>query len=184
MKLYVFKKLPKIDFENEYLRLPPSRKAKVDALKNSFDKKVSTFEYVFLKKKLNLADGEDFSYTKNGRPYVTGKTDFSITNSNVLCVAFFDDGIGGVDGEFVKKYQPSFAKMICNEKELKQIERAKDKDKMFTKLFTRKEATLKCLDLNINNDLKNIIGDFEYHTFEKIVSGNRFIVSVCEKKNS
>ena len=177
-------KLPKFDYESKYLLLPPSRKAKVDALKSEKDKVFSTYEYFFVKEKLGLVDGQDFEYSKNGRPFVTGKADFSITNSNVLCVAFFEDGVGGVDGEFVKKYEPSFAKMICNEKEILQIEKSKDKDKMFTKLFTKKEATLKCLGLNINNDLKNIIGDFEYHTFEKNVSGNRFIVSTCEKKNS
>ena len=119
---------------------------------------------------------------------MSGKRDFSITNSNVLCVAIFDDGIiGGVDAEFVREYEPSFAKMICNDKEIKQIEDANDKNVEFTKFFTMKEAALKCLDLNINVELKSIIKkDMKFETeIKKIASEKRFLViSKCEKKKN
>ncbi len=184
MKLYILKKTPKFDFEKGYSKLPKSRREKVDKLANQKDKIVSAYEYFLIAKVLKLDDGQDFSYSPNGRPYVPNKMDFSISNSCALCVVFSKNGIVGVDGEFVKKYDPSFAKMICNKNEIEKIERAKDKDREFTILFTKKESTLKSLDLNINNDLKDIIGDFKYKTFEKIVSGNRFFVSICERKNS
>ena len=183
MELYIFDKIdPKFDFNKEYENLPKLRKLKVDALVDNKEKQDSIYEYYFIAKKLKLNKGQDFNYSPNGKPYVDGKMGFSISNSSVLCVAFFDK-CGGVDAEFVRKFEPKFAKMICNEKEIQSLENSENKDKDFTILFTKKEATLKLLDKNINNDLKNIIGDYKYTTFEKLVNGKTLIVSTCEIQN-
>lgn len=181
MELFIFDSIDSIfDFDEEYKKLPKSRKKKVDSLLDIKEKHDSIFEYHFIAKKLKLKEGQDFEYTQNGRPFVNGKMDFSISNSSVLCIAFFQNGLGGVDAEFVHEYKPDFAKMICNDDEIKMLEYSKNKNKDFTILFTKKEATLKLLDKNINNDLKNIIGNYKYTTREKTVDGKTLIVSTCE----
>lgn len=186
MKYYVIETIDDFDVQKHYNLLPPSRKKKVDSLFYKKDKNFSVYEYFVIKKELNLSDGQDFEYSPNGRPFVRGKDDFSISNSTVLCIVFFGEKIGGVDAEYVRKYDKSFARMICNEKELNQIEKAVDKDFEFTKLFTMKEATLKCIDRRLDVDLKNIISnDLSYVTKKHVTKdGKTLVISICEKEKT
>lgn len=136
-------------------QLPPSRKAKASILDGD-KKKIAISEYFLLKQLLHLKDNVDFTYNENGKPRLDGYYFNFAHRDNVICIAIGETEIG-VDIEKQRKYDVEFARFILNDEEFAFIETQANKDELITKLWTQKEATVKCLGLNLSISLKNII---------------------------
>ena len=82
---------------------------------------------------------------ENGKPFFPDALDvhFSISHSGeYVAVAFYDRPIG-VDIQKIGNFPKKVAERVCSEKELNMLMCKTDKDSLFTKLWTQKEAALK-----------------------------------------
>ena len=89
--IYVVKNFEKISqkrIDSLYDKLPRSIKKKANARKGTPSFRPTVMQYYVVKQHLNLEEGTDFSYNKNGKPSVKGKKPFSIAhNDDILAVA-------------------------------------------------------------------------------------------------
>lgn len=163
--IYLFDNLAQIcDEQCESLleQLPQSRREKALTFVGN-KRKIAVCEYFELKKLLNLKESVDFSYNENGKPQLWGYN-FNISHcDDVVCIAVSETPVG-VDMEKTRKYDERFARYVLNDAELAFLEKQQNKDQAITKLWTQKEATIKCLGLSMSTPLKNIIDNkrFDY----------------------
>ena len=158
--------------------LPKSRKEKLNKLKTEQDKLICVIEYYAVKKLLKLKTNQDFSYTSNGKPYIEGKKHFSISHSNnLLCIASSSQPIS-VDVQPIE-YNEEVANFICTPSELNNLKTAKNKAKELTKLFTKKESAIKCLDLNLTH-IKTVLENknLRFKTKQK----QNYLITICKQK--
>lgn len=142
-------------------QLPQSRKEKAQAFTGS-KRKIAVCEYFELKKLLGLKENADFCYNENGKPLLSGHH-FNISHcGDVVCIAVSETPVG-VDMEKTREYDRRFAQYILNDDELAFCEKQQDKDESITKLWTQKEATIKCLGLSMSTPLKNIIDERRFN---------------------
>ena len=167
--IHIFDNLDRFG-EEQYQRLfeqlPPSRKAKA-SLFDGEKRKIAISEYYLLKELLKLKDNADFTYNENGKPQLDGFY-FSLSHCDaVICIAIGNAQIG-VDVEKLRKYDDNLAKFILNDEELTYVREQPNKDEIFTKYWTQKEATIKCLGLALNTPFKNVIDTQRFtYTFDK-----------------
>ena len=177
--IYIFDEFDKIteeEYKSLYSLLPPSRKA-LASKRKGIKKKITIFEYFYLKRLLNFDGYPDFEYGENGKPFLRGQH-FSISHSgNLLCIAIAESEVG-VDTEKIIEYNEHFAKIILNENELKEIEKEEDKNLAITKFWTKKEAAIKCLGKSLK-DMKNVLNDNELQ-FEFLLHGD-YVIYQCKK---
>lgn len=151
--IYVVKNFDKISekrIETLYDKLPRSIKKKANARKGTPSFRPTVMEYYVVKQQLDLEDGTDFSYNKNGKPSVKGKKHFSIAHDgDILAVAVSTDEIG-VDVQKKLKFTQKLAKEICNKEELEQVMNAEDQALELTKIWTMKESFVKMKGSNIS----------------------------------
>ena len=88
----------------------------------------------------------NFSYNENGKPYLDGGPFFSISHcKEAIAVAVSDEPVG-IDIESIRHADDSLIERVMNENERSLI-RAKSQgteaDRMFTRLWTQKEAIVK-----------------------------------------
>lgn len=146
-------------------KLPPSRKKRAAVLAEN-EKKLAIIEYHLLKELLGLKDDVDFCYNENGKPLLYGYNFSFSRRDGVLCVAVGKSQIG-VDIEKIREYDGQLAKYVLSDEEIALVEGGEEKDELFTELWTKKEATIKCLGLSMSVSLKNLIAPerFTYTSF-------------------
>lgn len=104
----------------------------------------------------------DFSYTPLGKPFLAGLPDFSFSHCRrAIAVAFADtpNETVGIDVETVRDVKESLVRYVMNEKEQNQVYTATSRAEEFTRLWTQKEAILKCKGTGIRSDLKLVMDD-------------------------
>jgi len=95
---------------------------------------------------INFEDIE-FFYNEYGKPYLKNADDifFNISHSdNYIACAVCNREIG-IDIEAKRKYNEKLAQRVFSAQKQKYLQKADDKDKEFTRLWTQKEAYLKML---------------------------------------
>ena len=113
----------------------------------------------------------------NGKPYIDGMY-FNISHSHNMVVCAFSDTDIGIDVEKIREWRPRVAKSFHPE-ERTRLEKAEDKDLEFYKIWTMKEAYLKCLGTGITKNLSfNVFEMPNIHT--EIRDG--YVISVCIKE--
>ncbi len=158
-----FDKLTEKQYNKLYNFLPLSRKQNADK-KCGIDKKIAILEYFLLKKLLKFKNFPDFSYSSNGKPMLKGYH-FSISHTDdVLCIAIASSPVG-VDIERIKPYSPNMAKYLFKN-QIKAIENSLNPDLVFTSLFCKREAQIKCCDLNMTNIASEINQNFSTRFFK------------------
>jgi len=126
----------------------------------------------------------------NGKPYLlNNELYFSIAHTNkMICIGISDKPIG-VDIEKDRKVLPSMLKYL-DEDELNYVDISSvDWAKRFLKLWTLKEAWIKCEGLRLENhqDINFIIRDNTIisnkagYNFEFVEAPDNHVVSICEK---
>ena len=120
-------------------------------------------------------------YTPTGKPYIYGRSDIhvNITHSKNLIACAVSDEQVGIDAEMVRDFDLKLAKKYFTPKEIKLIENATDKNKMFASIWTKKEAALKCSGIGISGlSDKALFDDYNYDTLEF----EQYIISTATKK--
>lgn len=169
--IYIFDQFDKID-ERIYFKLfnllPPSRKA-LASKRKGVNKKITIVEYFLLKSLLKFNSFPDFSYTKNGKPFLDG-FHFSISHSGSVLVVAVGARELGVDIEKIT-FKPNVAKYCFSPRELKRLNKSHDKPLFFTKIFTKKEAfiKLKARTLSSIKDLDYKGAKFKHYKYKDYV---------------
>ena len=149
--------------------LPYSQREKI-AKKAKISQKMSIIEYFLLKNILNLKDYPIFEYNKNGKPLLDGKN-FSISHCENMLVISTAATPCGVDIQKVFCYDSRMAEYISTKSELLEINYSKNRDIALTKLFVKKEATIKCLGENLSKikDISSYNLNYKFYKYKDFI---------------
>lgn len=179
--VYKIGKYSRKRLEKLYNKMPQSRKDRVDSVDNDIYKEFLIVEFFVVTKKLKSKQNEDFLYNDMGKPYFKdSKIKFNISHSENLLIIVFSKNDIGVDLQHDLPFDESFAKNICNDKELEIISTCKNKNKIFTLFWTQKESVVKLLGTTLYVDIKYILNDIEKYKIKSFLSKD-FVFSVCVK---
>lgn len=127
----------------------------------------------------------EWAYNEHGKPYIKGGQHFSISHCKEGIAVAVDEQPIGIDIEGIRHADDELIKRVLNEEERRMVERERDRDRAFTRLWTQKEAMVKAQGVGITSfeQLKNILGlvkpasDFHIQTFES----EKYIYSIAHK---
>lgn len=159
------------EYQTMYKEMPKIIKEKIDHKALIENKKQTTLGYYLLKKLLkssyNLYDIPEIIFNENGKPLFKEKNIyFNISHCEELVVCVISSNDIGIDIEKIKSKKASLINYICNEKELKQIEKSLNKDQKFIEIWTKKESYIKFNGSSININLKNILNNVNENFFK------------------
>lgn len=121
--------------------------------KHTFGQFCCLQSWIMLRDLLGHAPTE-WSYNENGKPFLAGEDKalyFSISHcKSAIVVAVADEPIG-IDVESIRKVDDSLIERTMNEQEQHYIRAAKQPQRAFTALWTKKEAILKWIGTGINS---------------------------------
>lgn len=118
---------------------------------------------------------------------------YNLSHANGIAVCLVSDTECGIDCEGVRPYRPNVVKRAFSENEKMLIENASEneRDLLFFRLWTLKEAYVKAIGIGISYpmntvefsfDGNKIISSVKDHTFKQyILKDGKFIVAICRK---
>lgn len=118
---------------------------------------------------------------------------YNMSHANGIAVCLLSDKECGVDCEGVRPYRPNVVKRSFSESEKLLIENASEteRDLLFFRLWTLKEAYVKAIGIGISYPLNTVEFSFsgnkitsaikDYRFKQYVLKNGMFIVSVCEK---
>lgn len=165
MAVYLFDQLEAFTddlFYQSLALLPDERQKKATAYRQKIDQKLSVLDYVLLnyglKNEYAITENIVFSYSAKGKPYLTDypQIHFNISHcrNGVICGLHIAEI--GLDIETVEAYDAELAGHVCNERELKLINKSANKALAFTKIWTKKESLMKKTGIGLSDQLKTI----------------------------
>ncbi len=147
--------------------LPEWRKEGAKKFKRIQGQKENAMAYDLLRKMLGYEPY--FEYGSHGKPYSSNSEKcFNIAHCKNAIGVIIGDKEVGIDVECMGRYKPALAEYAMSEAELKEIEEGGDR--VFTMIWTKKEALLKLTGEGIVDDLKNVLTS-ERMKNVKIISG-------------
>ena len=99
-----------------------------------------------------------FAHNEYGKPFLPDGPFFSISHCKTGLLVAVDTEPIGVDIECVtRRVSEDLVEKVMNATEKAQIQSSPDPQRAFIRLWTQKEAVLKCLGTGINEDLKETL---------------------------
>ena len=143
-----------------------------------------------LRKEHGITEKPVFEFGEHGKPSIIGRPDlhFSLSHCREAAICVLSDRPVGIDIESVGRYNERLVRYTMNDEEMTQILASNRPDIAFTRLWTQKEAVLKCTGEGIGNDLKNVLKKFREsspttHRPSPITTvespDERYVYSVC-----
>ena len=116
-----------------------------------------------------------------GKPYLRERPDisFNISHCREAVVCVLSDRPVGVDVESMRGYRESLVRYTMNDAEISEIEQSACPEIEFIRLWTRKEAVMKCYGSGITNDIKHVLEHNSLETTTITSPDNRYVYSVC-----
>lgn len=133
-----------------------------------------------LRKEYGIAEKPIFEYGEHGKPLMLGRPDihFSLSHCREAAICVVSDRPVGIDVESVGRYNERLARYTMNDEEMDRILASDRPDLAFTRLWTQKEAVLKCTGEGIGNDLKNILKKHSSEPTTVVSPDERYVYSV------
>lgn len=121
---------------------------------------------------------------------------YNLSHANGIAACILSKAECGIDAEAVRKYRPNVVKRAFSDAEKLLLEGAdeSERDLLFFRIWTLKEAYVKALGIGISYPLNTIsfsfssgriitnISDCKFRQY--ILKNGKFVVSVCEKQSS
>ena len=182
------------ELNRDFLLLPQWRRKKVLSYRFLIDQVLCAKAYMLLKTGLRevygIVDNPTFEYVMHEKPVLRDYPDIHFNLSHcrrgVLCV--IDDHPIGCDIEKIEQTLDIDLCHFCyNDNEVDGILSAEDPCVEFTKLWTRKEATLKLTGEGLNDDLPSLFTSDTLNRmiFDTVVRKDKgFVYTVCRYKPS
>lgn len=197
MKVYLFnhpERISEAQFQKELLpQLPAWRQETALRFKFHLGRVLCAMAFILLKDGLKNDFGIDgpitFDYGDKGKPFLRNHPEIHFNLSHckqgVLCV-IDDQAPVGCDIETLnRKVSDALMRRTCNAAELEAIQHADDPTAAFIRLWTIKEAVLKCSGEGITNDLKNLLNPNaieNLHIETKVCQENGYAYTICQKR--
>ncbi len=147
------------------------------------------------KRNVEYSSSELIAKGEYGKPYLkeSPQIKFNLSHADGIAACIVSDRECGIDCERVRAYRPNVMKRAFSPKEAELVEASEqsERDLMFFRLWTLKEAYVKTLGTGISYPLNTaeflfednrIITDIAGYKFRQyIIGGGEYVVSVCEK---
>lgn len=197
--LYIFDNISDFTDElyNNYISfLPSERSAKAKRYMRMADKKECVIAYLLFRigilLEYDIHDAPKFHFGRYGKPYLTEYPHIHINLSHcrqgIACaISSCEVGLDIQDWVFSDK---RLLTRVCSNKEIDRVNRADEKDKLFTTFWALKESYIKNLGMGMSFSMKSCDFSFvETNMFEKF--GKRFslhytegyCLAVCNNEN-
>jgi Phosphopantetheinyl transferase len=120
-----------------------------------------------------------YKFTREGKPFFIYHPEFHFSishNQDWIGIAFSNHSVG-IDIEKLRVYKPMLVKRFFHPKEyefLQSFNFQDEKNEAFTRLWTLKEAYVKCTGTGIANNFDKFAISF------KLIKENKPVISICE----
>lgn len=178
------------DFERMYEQMSRERRAAADRFVNGEAVKLCILADHCLKEAVREYGGipGEIAYAPNGKPYMDGADfEINISHSGRFAAAAVSEFPVGIDIEDKRRVKMNSARVFATENELKYIG---DSPERLLRIWTHKEAFLKCTgegirgnlrDTEISPDGETIITERGGYYFVSETTPD-YVVTVCEKR--
>ncbi len=123
-------------------------------------------------------------YAENGKPFLQNYPDLHFNMSHckkAVAVALHNAEVG-IDVECRRAVSQALMERVCSVGEQEIIRMAADPELEFIRLWTRKEALLKCMGVGIREDLREILSYYtDYKIITEYIAEIDGYLSVCVK---
>lgn len=146
---------------------------------------------------IDLAEEGCLSFNEHGKPSLKGHeaVKFNLSHSKGICACIVSGCECGVDCESVREYRPKVAVRCFSPAEQRALDKLDggERDLMFFRLWTLKEAYVKALGIGISYPMNKAefwfegeklytnISDFTFEQY--IINGGKYVLSVCKQAN-
>ncbi|MCL2603347.1 MAG: 4'-phosphopantetheinyl transferase superfamily protein [Defluviitaleaceae bacterium] len=129
--------------------MPKERQEKALKYKKTIDRDFCAIGYWLLckglKNEYNIIENLQLDYSKYGKPSLSAYPEihFNISHcdAGVACVVSTVET--GIDMQDIRPYNPAVARRVCTAEEMEQLEKSKNPEILFCKLWTIKESSIK-----------------------------------------
>ncbi len=118
-------------------------------------------------------------YGAYGKPYLENGPEFSISHCRHAVAVAWGETPVGIDVESIRRVEDALIERTMNDKERTLIRECDNSERMFTRLWTMKEAYLKFLGTGIVDDLHHVLDNADSRRFMTIEK-ETYILSVYE----
>lgn len=148
--------------------------------------KVAAYELLveMMREKGCLEQWPVFQYDENGKPHLSNYSGlhFNISHCKKAVAVALHDSEVGIDVECRRAVSQALMERVCCEEELSLIRSSAYAELEFIRLWTRKEALLKCTGVGIREDLRNILSHYvDYKIITEYIGEIDGYLSVCVK---
>lgn len=184
LRVYYDDEIEKFDYTVFFQQLPIWRQEKVIQCKRIGGRNLCTASFLLLQKALEeeygIGKNISFIYNETGKPSLVEKPDiyFNLSHCTKGVVCAISEFSVGVDIQDYVSYSKKLAQHIMTIQEIKDIEAANNCDRLFTQLWSMKEAYCKMTGTGITDGLKKIeIRKAEYPITVKHLKES--VIAVC-----
>ena len=140
-------------------------------------------------KGLGILRESELRFGENGKPFAPGYPAFNLSHSGEWVLLAVDDNDVGCDIEQVRFVNGlRMGRIVFTDRELREIENARDKTGVFFDLWTKKEALLKCMGKGFHREAKSVevcsglFRDGEEAYYLRTRRFADYTLSVCSRK--
>ena len=161
--IYLNDDIEHFDWEAALPLLSDQRREQCLKFKHEQGRKTCAAVYLLLceglRKEYGIIEKPVFEYGEHGKPSIVGHPEifFNMSHCREAAICVLSDKPVGVDIESIRPYNESLARYTMSDEEMIQIESAVRRDVEFTRLWTLKEAVLKCSGEGIRNNMKHVL---------------------------
>ena len=188
--LYLDDGFAALDIARALAAVPAARRARALAFRRDDDRRQSLAAYLLLKRALKedygLDEEVELVYSSAGRPALVGHPEIRLSLSHcpraVACA--LSSRPVGVDVEEIRPVDAEVARAVLSPAEIARLEAGDGREVEFARLWTRKEALVKCRDLTLADaDIPQLLEGPDLPAFTTRVNRARhYVVSVCEER--
>ncbi len=143
--------------------LPEWRRERALAFRHEQGRRECVLSFVLLREVLREEYGveelPEFGYMEHGKPFLANMPEihFSISHCKTAVACVVGNRPVGIDVECRGRYRESVARHVLSDEEMAAVLNADDRDCVFLKLWTRKEAVLKLAGEGVSGDMKDVL---------------------------
>lgn len=183
--LYIDDHIWDFDLEAALLELSPERREQALRYRHELGRRQCALAYLLLKRALHegygITGNPRFNYGEHGKPLLADYPDihFSLSHCREAVACAVSDRPVGIDVESIGRYREQLAAYTMSEDERAAIAAAASPEVAFTRLWTMKEALLKCSGQGIVDGLKTVLERVDENLFTTVVDpSERYVYTV------
>lgn len=183
--LYIDDHIWDFDLKAALLELSPERREQALRYRHELGRRQCALAYLLLKRALHegygITGNPRFNYGEHGKPLLADYPDihFSLSHCREAVACAVSDRPVGIDVESIGRYREQLAAYTMSEDERAAIAAAASPEVAFTRLWTMKEALLKCSGQGIVDGLKTVLEGVDENLFTTVVDpSERYVYTV------